>query len=90
MEAEDFRKGIYMFTSEQYLARAVEYGDLAKTTIGSNERRDFQELEQRFFQELEQRFTVLEVLADNEQLLADESNRSAVDVRVFMQNDVQQ
>lgn len=41
MEAEDFRKGIYMFTSEQYLARAFEYGDLAKTTTGSNERKRF-------------------------------------------------
>jgi hypothetical protein len=62
-----------MFTSKQYLAKAVEYGELAKMAIGSNQRRDFQEVEQRFFQELEQRFTVLAVLADNEQLLADES-----------------
>jgi hypothetical protein len=62
-----------MFTSKQYLAKAVEYGDLAKTPVGSNHKRDFQELEQRVFQELEQRFTVLAVLADNEQLLADES-----------------
>ena len=53
-----------MFTSKQYLAKAVEYGNLAKTLSGSNQRRDFQELEQRF--------TVLAVLADNEQLLADE------------------
>jgi hypothetical protein len=62
-----------MFTSKQYLEKAVECGDLAKTPISSNQRRDFQEVEQRFFQELEQRFTVLAVLADNEQLLADES-----------------
>ena len=45
---------------------------LAKTPISSNQKRDFQELERRVFQELEQRFTVLAVLADNEQLLADE------------------
>jgi len=56
-----------MFTSKQYLAKAAEYGDLAKTSIGSNQRYDFLELEQRFFQEVEQRFTVLAVLADNEQ-----------------------
>jgi len=62
-----------MFPSTQYLAKAVEYGDLAKTPVGSNQKRDFQELEQRVFHELEQRFTVLAVLADNEQLLADES-----------------
>jgi hypothetical protein len=60
-------------TALQYLAKAVEYGDLAKTPTSSNQKRDFQELEQRVFQELEQRFTVLAVLADNEQLLADES-----------------
>jgi hypothetical protein len=62
-----------MFTSKQYLAKAAEYGDLAKTSIGSNQRYDFPELEQRFFQDLEQRVTVLAVLADNEQLLTDES-----------------
>ena len=56
-----------MFTSKQYLAKAAEYGDLAKTSIGSNQRYDFLELEQRFFQEVEQKFTVLAVLADNEQ-----------------------
>jgi hypothetical protein len=60
-------------TALQCLAKAVEYGDLAKTPTSSNQKRDFQELEQRVFQELEQRFTVLAVLADNEQVLADES-----------------
>jgi hypothetical protein len=68
---EAFRNGICKFTSKQYIE--IEYGDLAKTSVGSNQRRDFQEVEQRFFQELEQRFTVLAVLADNERLLADES-----------------
>ena len=65
-----FREGA---SDQQLVAKAIECGNLAKTLIGSNQRRDFQELEQRVFQELEQRFTVLAVLADNEQLLADES-----------------
>ena len=49
-----------MFTSKQYRARAVEYGDLAKSSIGPNLRGEFQKLERRFA-----------VLADNEQWLAD-------------------
>ena len=48
-----------MFTTKQYRAKAVEYGELVKTSTGPN---------QREFQQLEQRFTVL---ADNEQWLAD-------------------
>ena len=71
-----FKTGICMFTSKQYLAKAFEYGSLAKTLSGSNQKGDFQELEQRFFQELEQKFTVLAVLADIEQLLADEKHIS--------------
>jgi len=43
-----------MFTTKQYRAKAVEYGELVKTSTGPN---------QREFQQLEQRFTVL---ADNE------------------------
>jgi hypothetical protein len=43
-------------TSKQYLAKAVEYGDLAKTSVGSARRHEFQELEARF--------SVLAVLAD--------------------------
>jgi hypothetical protein len=35
-----------MFTSKQYHAKAIEYGDL--TSAGSNQRRDFQKLERRF------------------------------------------
>ena len=49
-----------MFTSKQYRARAVEYGDLAKSSIGPNLRGEFQKLERRFA-----------ALADNEQWLAD-------------------
>jgi hypothetical protein len=49
-----------MFKPTQYRAKATEYGDLAKSSIGSNHSRDFQKLEQRYT-----------VLADNEQWLAD-------------------
>jgi hypothetical protein len=69
-----------LFTSKQYLARAVEYGDLAKTSIGSTKRQEFLELEGRF--------SVLEVLADNDELLQekkavcsteqDETNRTTL------------
>jgi hypothetical protein len=54
-------QGARLFTSKQYLAKAVEYGDLAKTSVGSTERREFQEHEGRF--------SVLAVLADNDELL---------------------
>jgi hypothetical protein len=54
------QKGLLMFTSEQYRAKATEYGDLLKTAAGPNERREFQQLEQSFI-----------TLADNEQWLAD-------------------
>jgi hypothetical protein len=70
-----------LFTSsKRYLARAVEYGDLAKTSIGSTKRQEFLELEGRF--------SVLEVLADNDELLQekkavcsteqDETNRTTL------------
>jgi hypothetical protein len=49
-----------MFKPAQYRARASEYGELANTSTGSEQKRDFQKLEQRFA-----------VLADNEQWLAD-------------------
>jgi hypothetical protein len=52
------------FTSKQYLAKAVEYGDLAKTSVGSTKRQGFQELEGRF--------SVLAVLADNDELLQEQ------------------
>jgi hypothetical protein len=56
-----------MFKPTQYRAKATEYGDLAKSSIGSNQTGDFQKLEQRFT-----------VLADNEQLLSD-NYQDAVD-----------
>jgi hypothetical protein len=43
-----------MFTTKQYRAKAVEYGE-AKTSIDPDQRRDFQKIEQSFT-----------VLADNE------------------------
>jgi hypothetical protein len=49
-----------MFTPEQYRAKALEYGELAKTSIGPDQLREFQDLEKSFT-----------VLADNEQWLAD-------------------
>ena len=48
-----------MFTTKQYRAKAVENGELVKTSIDPNQRRDFQKIEQSFT-----------VLADNEQWLA--------------------
>ena len=49
-----------MFKARQYRAKAAEYGDLAKSSTGSKQRRDLQKLEHRFV-----------TLADNEQWLAD-------------------
>ena len=49
-----------MFKPAQYRAKAGEYGDLANTSSGLEQRRAFRKLEQRFA-----------VLADNEQWLAD-------------------
>ena len=58
-------EGGQLFTSKQYLAKAVEYGDLAKTSVGSAKRREFQALEGRY--------SVLAVLADNDELLQEKS-----------------
>ena len=54
-----------LFASKQYLARAVEYGDLAKTSVGSTKSQEFLELEGRF--------SVLAVLADNDELLKEKN-----------------
>jgi hypothetical protein len=35
-------EGARLFTSKQYLAKAVEYGDLVKTSVGSTKRQEFQ------------------------------------------------
>jgi hypothetical protein len=34
-----------MFTSQQYRAKAVEYGELVKTSAGADEKREFERLE---------------------------------------------
>jgi hypothetical protein len=48
-----------MFKSQQYRAKAAEYGELVKSSTGSDESRKFQELQER-----------LALLADNEQGLS--------------------
>jgi hypothetical protein len=58
--ANAWGKEIRMFKPAQYRAKASEYGELANTSTGSEQKRDFQKLERRFA-----------VLADNEQWLAD-------------------
>jgi len=55
------RKGPCMFKSQQYRAKAAEYGELIKGSIGADEIHKFQEVQDR-----------LASLADNEQGLADE------------------
>jgi hypothetical protein len=50
-----------MFKSQQYRAKATEFGELVKTSTSPEERREFQKLERRFAS-----------LADNEQILADD------------------
>src|SRR5437660_10516078 len=41
-------KGLCMFKSQQYRAKATEYGELVKTSISPEESREFQKLERRF------------------------------------------
>ncbi len=54
-----------MFTPGQYREKAAGYGKLVKSASAPNERREFQELEQTFT-----------VLADNEQWLADNHDKT--------------
>jgi len=54
-----------MFTPGQYREKAVRYRELVKTANGPDERREFQALEQSF-----------KVLADNEQWLADNHDKT--------------
>src|SRR5690348_3312889 len=68
MRGDFQRKGLCMFKSQQYRAKATEYGELVKTSTSPEESREFQKLERRFAS-----------LADNEQVLADDRN-SAVHV----------
>jgi hypothetical protein len=37
-----------MFTSEQYRAKALEYGDLVRSSANANEKHEYQKLQQRF------------------------------------------
>jgi hypothetical protein len=70
-----------MFTSKQYLAKAVEYGDLAKIFKSLN-RESFTNLSK------DSRCSQCSPITSNCSPMS--QNRSAVDVRVFMQDDVQQ
>jgi hypothetical protein len=54
-----------MFTPKQYRAKEVEYGELAETSASPAERREFQKLKNSFA-----------VLADNEQWLEDNHNKT--------------
>ena len=49
-----------MFTSEQYRAKALEYGNQVETSANANEKREYQRLQQKFAE-----------LADNEDWLAE-------------------
>jgi hypothetical protein len=59
MRGDFQQKGPGVFKSQQYRAKAAEYGELVKSSTGSDERREFQELQERFA-----------LLADNEQGLS--------------------
>jgi hypothetical protein len=65
-----------MFKSIQYRAKAAEYGDLAKSSTGSKQRRDLQKLEHRFT-----------TLADNEQWLADNYQSNVSSAKQDRSND---
>ena len=58
-------KGVFMFTTEQYRAKAREYAEWAKATISPKEAREFNMLERSFT-----------TLADNEQWLAENHNKT--------------
>jgi hypothetical protein len=62
----DFKtKGLCMFKSQQYRAKATECGELVKSSTSAEESRKFQDLEDRFVS-----------LADNERGLADAYNNA--------------
>jgi hypothetical protein len=66
-----------MFKPRQYRAKAVEYGDLAKTSTDSKQRRNFQKLEHGFA-----------ALADNEQWLADNYQSSVSSAELERSNGI--
>jgi acetyl esterase/lipase len=59
------QKGLPVFTSKQYRAKAAEYTELVKTARSPDEVREFQRLEHSFT-----------VLADNEQWVSDNQNQT--------------
>jgi hypothetical protein len=63
-------EGAQLFTSKQYLAKPVEYGDVGKTSVGSAKRQEYQALEARY--------SVLAALADNDELLQEKTRFSAL------------
>ena len=63
--AETPTKGLCMFKSQQYRAKATECGELVKSSTGAEESRKFRDLEDRFVS-----------LADNERGLADAYNNA--------------
>ena len=66
-----------MFKPRQYRAKAVEYGNLAKASTDSKQRRNFQKLEHRFA-----------ALANNEQWLADNYQSSVSSAELERSNDI--
>lgn len=66
-----------MFKPRQYPAKAVEYGNLAKASTDSKQRRNFQKLEHRFA-----------ALANNEQWLADNCQSSVSSAELERSNDI--
>jgi hypothetical protein len=54
-----------MFTSEQYRAKALEYGSRAEISASANEKREYQKLQQKFAE-----------LADNEDWLAEHNKQT--------------
>jgi hypothetical protein len=59
------QKGLPVFTSEQYRAKAAEYAELAKTARDPEEVREFQRLERSFV-----------TLADNKQWVVDNHDQT--------------
>src|ERR1700758_3761437 len=64
--AEIPTKGLCMFKSQQYRAKATEYGELVKSSTSTEESRKFQDLEDRFVS-----------MANNERDLADACHDAA-------------
>jgi hypothetical protein len=59
------QKGLPVFTSQQYRAKATEYAELVKTASSPDEMREYQERERSFT-----------ALADNEKWLSDNGDKT--------------